>query len=522
MSLFNRLDLTGVGFARLDEYFGLWAMESARFRMAWDRAGQMDLKAHVEQNPPVTASIKTAAVSVTAAANTPDTFGRQSQSIALIYASGVLMKQVPSGEAGTSTILLRRVIREAANDDSIAGIVLVIDSPGGTVSGTSDLAADIAQANAIKPVWAFIEDLGASAAYWCASACDRIIANHRTASAGSIGTVLCLYDFSGHAEKNGIEAVVISTGELKGAGFPGAPITDNHRAYFQRLIDQTQTSFAQAVQDGRGLSAEAVAELATGEVWLADQALELGLIDAIQSLDQTIDEMREHLANDNTNTGGGTTAASQHLENQTMSKTRTDKLAARRNDTPVQPTGKASTDEDEKKPVGKVEDGPADDDTKPKSEDGTADDECDCVGEEGCDCDKQDEPVEPAAEEDDKPKASSGKPAAKVAAPAAGGGGNARATEGQKFIAAFGPMGATYYAEGKSFDEARDLHTEALAKENAELKAKLEGLDLGASQPLKLSGEGDKPNVNAKLAANIGGGLARFAGGIKLPSQKQK
>lgn len=535
-NIFNRIDLAGVGFARLDEYFGLWAMEASRFRLAWERASQMDLRAHVQETTPAKAQVHTAVVPVS---QQQSSFGPPTSHILIVKASGVLMKQVPSGEHGTSTILLRRVMREARADSSIAGVIMVMDSPGGTVSGTADLSAEIALTNEVKPVWTFIEDLCASASYWDACACERIIANHRTAAVGSIGTILGLYDSSGWAAKQGIEAVVIATGDLKGAGFPGAPITDEQRAYFQQLINDTQASFAQAVEEGRGLSPATVAQLSTGGVWLADEALELGLIDAVQSIDQTIDEMRQQLSD--STTGGAAASASQ--ENQPMpkhaptAKKPTPASAKSKTPSPKAVAPKASDEEKDKHPAAEEEDpkptGKAADDDNPADpeamddEGDEGDDECDCAGEDGCDCDKPTEPAaedEPADDDEEeqpkaKPKASAKAPAqhAAKAQPVAA---QARATEGQKFMKAFGPQGAVWYAEGKSFAQARKLHTEALQKENAELKAKLAGVDRGAAGPVKINGDASAPKVDPKLAANVGAGAARFASGLKLPKAK--
>jgi signal peptide peptidase SppA len=213
------------------------------------------------------------------------------ETVAVVTLTGVLMKSVPSMQQGTSTIEARRAIRKAADDPDVSAILLAIESPGGTVSGTFDLAADIKAAAKKKPVWAQIEDLGASAAYAAASQADKIFANNATAEVGSIGTVMAVYDLSGQAEKEGIKTLVFKTGPIKGAGIPGSVITEEQQAHFQARVDEAQKSFDAAVQKGRGLTDKQLADVKTGGVFGATEALSRKLIDGIQSMDVTISQL---------------------------------------------------------------------------------------------------------------------------------------------------------------------------------------------------------------------------------------
>ena len=146
----------------------------------------------------------------------------------------------------------------------------------------------MAEANGRKPVYAFAEDTTASAAYWVASQAAKVYANNRTAKVGSIGTLLYLYDLSGMAEKEGVRPVVIKTGDLKGVGVPGAAVTEQHEAYLQEIVDQTQAEFTAGVMAGRGMNSEQVAAVATGRVYNAGEAQRVGLIDGINSFDETL------------------------------------------------------------------------------------------------------------------------------------------------------------------------------------------------------------------------------------------
>ena len=137
----------------------------------------------------------------------------------------------------------------------------------------------------------------ASAAYWIGSQADRIYANDATAMIGSIGTFVGLYDYSGRAEKEGIKAVVIKAGKFKGSGFEGTAITEEQQAHWQSLVDKTQAEFSAAVASGRRLGLARVNELADGRVHLAADAKTLGLIDGIQSYEQTLFDLRTAVRN---------------------------------------------------------------------------------------------------------------------------------------------------------------------------------------------------------------------------------
>jgi signal peptide peptidase SppA len=201
-----------------------------------------------------------------------------------------------SSMGGTSTIQLRRDIRQAAADSDIAGILLAIDSPGGTVAGTDDLAADVRAARKEKPVWAHIEDLGASAAYWLASQADQITANSNTALVGSIGTMQVIHDVSGAFEKEGVKTLLFATGSLKGLGTPGSKVTDEQITHVQNLVNSIQGSFDDAVKKGRNFSKAELTAVRHGGVLAAPAALDARLIDGIQPFQQTVSQFSKSIS----------------------------------------------------------------------------------------------------------------------------------------------------------------------------------------------------------------------------------
>ena len=203
--------------------------------------------------------------------------------VAKIKISGVLLKSVPGwvrlfGIDATGYDEIIEQIGEAVNDDIVSAIELIVSSPGGTVAGVTEAADAIFNARNIKPVTAVVEDLAASGAYWLTSQAQSISAG-RVAEIGSIGVYSVYYDWTGWEEKNGIKAVVIRSGEHKGMGMD--TITDNQIAAVQEIIDDLADQFVNSVAAGRNKSAETIKKLATGKLWIADKARELGLIDTV-------------------------------------------------------------------------------------------------------------------------------------------------------------------------------------------------------------------------------------------------
>ncbi len=204
---------------------------------------------------------------------------------AVIKISGVLMKSVPSifrwmGVEATEYSQIIEQLSEAAGNSSIKSITLHIDSPGGTVAGVSETAEKIAAVNKIKPVNAYIEDLGASGAYYLASQAGTITANPN-AEIGSIGVYCVAADYSRAAENIGIKVHVIRSGEHKGMGVVGAAITEEQVKAVKDIVDGMAENFINAVVSGRKMSKENAVKLATGQLWLADKAKSIGLIDNI-------------------------------------------------------------------------------------------------------------------------------------------------------------------------------------------------------------------------------------------------
>lgn len=216
--------------------------------------------------------------------------GRVADGVAVVNLTGPMMKTdnwLTRWLEGTSMQAAGQAIGSATSDKSVRSIVLNVDSPGGMVDGIAELVDTIAAATKAKRTVAQVSGIAASAAYWAASQAGTINAG-RIDQIGSIGTVLPLYDFSKAFAKEGVEAVPIESGPFKSAGMMGTEITKEQRAHFQSLVDSYFADFTKAVSTGRGMSAGDVRKLADGRMFMAKDAKASGLIDRIQTLDQTL------------------------------------------------------------------------------------------------------------------------------------------------------------------------------------------------------------------------------------------
>lgn len=179
----------------------------------------------------------------------------------------------------------------ALGDRAVKAVALSIDSPGGVVDGCAQLAEQIRAARGAKPIHACINDFGTSAAYWIASAADKISAT-KTARIGSIGVRAMHIDMSKALSDAGYTVTEIFAGDHKIDGTPYAPLSDAARAAIQASIDYYHGLFASTVAANRGLDKSAV--IATqAAVYDPIQAKRLGLIDAIEDPDTAISRLAQ-------------------------------------------------------------------------------------------------------------------------------------------------------------------------------------------------------------------------------------
>lgn len=212
--------------------------------------------------------------------------------VAVIPVDGVLAKRMNlfmmiSG--GTSMQLLGNDIQEAIDDPAVSSIILNVDSPGGTVDGTQELANLIHDSRGKKPIIALADGMMCSAAYWIASACDQIFVSSDTAVVGSIGVVGQHQDVSGMESQRGVKTTEITAGKYKRIASQYAPLSPEGRQTLQDQVDYTYSIFVNDVARNRASTPEAVIEnMADGRTFLGRQAVTAGLVDGVSTLSELI------------------------------------------------------------------------------------------------------------------------------------------------------------------------------------------------------------------------------------------
>ena len=196
--------------------------------------------------------------------------------------SEILKYDQPCGPRGSQSIL--QDIKMADKHPDIGSILLIVDSPGGQVTGT-DLLADAIR-DAEKPVVAYIEGMAASAAYWIISGADKIIASSDLDRIGSIGTMLMAQDLQPALEKLGVKfhEVYASVSTDKNNDF-NQVLSGNYDAYRSNVLDVINSKFLSTVRANRSKLDEVTL---SGKVYFAREAIALGLIDEIGSLTEAI------------------------------------------------------------------------------------------------------------------------------------------------------------------------------------------------------------------------------------------
>jgi len=216
--------------------------------------------------------------------------GQKINRLAIVKVCGVLMRDVAGCSAWGLVDYeeLTDQIEDAEGDNNIDGIVLVIDSPGGGVTGCIEAAQVVERCT--KPVLVFSSGLLCSAAYWLASGAS-MIATTRSASSGSIGVYVPLTDLSGMFGQMGVAVDVIASGEQKGAGYPGTSLTPAQRDLIQRQVNETANDFQTAVLDSRP---NLDLSLFDGRDVRGDEAKELGLVDVVvHDFDEAVEMFRK-------------------------------------------------------------------------------------------------------------------------------------------------------------------------------------------------------------------------------------
>lgn len=201
---------------------------------------------------------------------------------ALINLSGVIESK---GEATAENMIA--ALHSAFEEKNVAGIILRINSPGGSPVQAGMINDEIRRLRALhpdKPLYAVVEDMCASGGYYVAVAADSIYVN-KASIVGSIGVLMDGFGFNGVMDKFGVERRLLTAGENKGFLDPFSPQVEKHKAHAQSLLNDIHAQFIDVVKTGRGKRLKESPDMFSGLMWTGSQSIQLGLADEFGSVD---------------------------------------------------------------------------------------------------------------------------------------------------------------------------------------------------------------------------------------------
>jgi protease IV len=224
--------------------------------------------------------------------------GRGNAKIAVIPIEGLLANARPPGllqDGDNKLSILTQELDRAANDKSVKAVVLRINSPGGTVTGSDNMYELLKRfrAKTGKPIVASVQEIGASGGYYVACSADKIVASP-TSVVGSIGVIFNAFSVEGGLNKLGIKSEVVKSGPMKDMASPFHDMSSEERKVMQATVDEYFARFKTLVAERRHLPDEAaIARVSDGRVFSGAQAKDLGLVDELGILEDAIDIARK-------------------------------------------------------------------------------------------------------------------------------------------------------------------------------------------------------------------------------------
>jgi signal peptide peptidase SppA len=218
--------------------------------------------------------------------------GDRTDVVAVVKLHGVITPSPsPLARGSINLSAVESALTRAFSHDRLKAVALQINSPGGAPTQSGLVAERIRQLADKKnvPVIAFCEDVAASGGYWLACAADEIYA-HRTSMVGSIGVISGGFGFTGLLERFGIERRLHTAGANKSRLDPFSPEKPEDVEWLKKMHSQLHELFVEWVKERRGDKLSTGEDLFTGDVWLGNKALELGLIDGVGTLREVINQ----------------------------------------------------------------------------------------------------------------------------------------------------------------------------------------------------------------------------------------
>ncbi len=197
-----------------------------------------------------------------------------------------------AADSEASAEVLVAALKSAFEDSGSQAVVLRINSPGGSPVQAGIVYDEIKRLKVLhhKKVYAVVEEVCASGAYYIAAAADEIYTD-KASVVGSIGVLMDGFGFTGTMDKFGVERRLLTAGVNKGIGDPFSPLPDAQRAYLQATLDQIHQQFIAVVKEGRGKRLKETPDMFSGLFWNGEEAVKLGLADHLGSLDYVAREV---------------------------------------------------------------------------------------------------------------------------------------------------------------------------------------------------------------------------------------
>lgn len=190
---------------------------------------------------------------------------------------------IEAGGGSGSADLVIPALNRAFSDGDAVGVILRINSPGGSpvqAGMINDEIVRLRKAHPKKPLYVVVDEMCASGGYYIAVAADKIFVN-KASIVGSIGVLMDGFGFTGLMDKLGVERRLLTAGENKGFLDPFSPQTPKHKEYAQVMLDEIHQQFIDVVRKGRGKRLKETPEMFSGLFWSGSKAIELGLADGL-------------------------------------------------------------------------------------------------------------------------------------------------------------------------------------------------------------------------------------------------
>ena len=220
-------------------------------------------------------------------AQSPDYKARKSKNkIAIVYAEG----EIVDGQGGVQQVggeTFAKRLREVRQDEDVKAVVLRINSPGGSVTGSERIQREVVLTRKEKPVIVSMGDYAASGGYWIATGADHIFAEPNTIT-GSIGVFGLQFNIQKLGTDNGLSWDVVKTSQFSDSRTISRPKTPQELAIAQKIVNQIYDQFLDKVAQARKLPKQKVAQIAQGRVWSGQEAKQLGLVDKFGGIEDAI------------------------------------------------------------------------------------------------------------------------------------------------------------------------------------------------------------------------------------------